>query len=108
MKRIDYIGKRFGRLLVASRADVIMHGRSMAILKSCHYCGIKNGTTTTNKYGSSLEHNGIDRFINEIGYTDKNIVSCCKTCNLAKHAMSPQDFEEWIMRVYSHLFEGNQ
>lgn len=77
------------------------------ILSPCHYCGINGGTLTKMKYGDKLFHNGVDRFYNNKPYTEDNSVACCKKCNIAKSNMEPQDFEEWIQNVYSHLFEGD-
>lgn len=39
----------------------------------CYYCG-----------GSDGELRGIDRVVNEEGYTSENCVSCCTTCNKMK------------------------
>lgn len=77
------------------------------ILKPCHYCGTEYGTTTKMKFGDRLNHNGVDRFYNDVGYNITNCVACCKRCNAAKSNMHPAEFESWIMNVYSNLFEGN-
>lgn len=77
------------------------------ILAPCHYCGIMGGTTTKMKHGDNLSHNGVDRFYNNESYANDNVVTCCKKCNIAKSNMAPQEFEDWIQNVYSHLFEGD-
>lgn len=66
------------------------------ILKNCHYCGIDPSPL-----------NGVDRFDNNQGYFKSNCVSCCKICNNSKSSMSPKEFEQWVMRIYGHLFEGD-
>lgn len=71
----------------------------------CHYCGVRYSSIlnpyfkingTRNKYALNykadqkyiktltVRYNGIDRKNNKIGYTVKNSVPCCKTCNRAK------------------------
>ena len=77
------------------------------IEQPCHYCGDLAGTLTKMRHGDFLKHNGIDRFHNDLGYVKNNCIPCCKRCNIAKGDMSPQNFEEWVITVYSHLFEGN-
>ena len=47
---------------------------------SCLYCGEMD-----------TKH-WIDRFDNNIGYTHKNSVACCETCNKMKMAMGPNEF----------------
>lgn len=53
--------------------------------QSCHYCGKKGP-------------NGIDRIINDTGYTLENCVSCCKHCNYVKGDLSLSDFQAWVKR----------
>ncbi len=69
----------------------------------CFYCGAHPSNSTHNRRGSgNYIYNGIDRIDNSNGYSLNNIVSCCRTCNLAKRDMSQQDFFQWIKRVYKH------
>lgn len=53
--------------------------------ESCHYCGIlpyqKYGSKNCNGY---YIYNGIDRKINNIGYTLENSIACCGICNKMK------------------------
>ena len=72
---------------------------------NCFYCGIIPLQVVKSKYGcGDLIYNGIDRVDSSIGYTTENVVSCCGTCNVAKMAMSKEDFLSWIERVYKHSF----
>lgn len=76
---------------------------------SCTYCGIAPHREIYGSRGACKEHgkyvhNGIDRVDSKIGYTPDNCVSCCKTCNLAKHTMTTQEFLNWIQRVYEFNF----
>jgi hypothetical protein len=74
------------------------------ILKPCFFCGRSGQTETTTPYGMQLIHNGIDRLDNSKGYTIKNSVPCCKTCNLAKNDLSFEEFKNWVEVVYGSLF----
>lgn len=43
--------------------------------------------------------NGIDRLDNSRGYTPDNVKACCKRCNIAKHNMTQEQFNEWLSRL---------
>lgn len=66
----------------------------------CEYCGMPavqvfdNGGTTTPYF-----YNGLDRRDNNKGYTPYNSAPCCKTCNLAKHTLTLEEFIMWIDRL---------
>lgn len=55
----------------------------------CYYCGIDNS-------------NGIDRVYSEMTYNIKNVVSCCKTCNLMKGKMKLYQFKEKLKNIYTY------
>jgi hypothetical protein len=73
----------------------------------CYYCGTLPNTSW---YGgnrtimdtSKFKYNGVDRVDNNTGYFINNCVSCCKTCNNAKAALSVVEFYNWINRVYQN------
>ena len=44
-------------------------------------------------------YTGVDRIDNSLGYETGNIRPCCKWCNMAKHAWSETQFQEWLDRV---------
>lgn len=67
--------------------------------KKCHYCG----GTSFSKWNSSLV--GIDRKNPSVGYSMKNCVPCCKTCNFAKGDMSYEEFKSWIKKVNIHFLK---
>jgi hypothetical protein len=72
--------------------------------QNCHYCGIPPSNIYKYSYKDyTYYYNGIDRINNNIGYIPSNCVACCSVCNVAKHAMSYQDFVTWIHRAASHL-----
>lgn len=62
------------------------------IKKPCQYC--KNNFDDA---GS----NGIDRVDSSFGYSDDNIVPCCKTCNLMKNVLSVDEFYSRIKKIYN-------
>ena len=72
------------------------------IQSPCYYCGKKV------KYIESLDtssFNGVDRVENHRGYEKDNVVSCCSTCNFAKHTLPQQEFIEMCQRVANHQKE---
>lgn len=73
------------------------------IKEPCVYCGSKNKNVWTNSSTKeSFGYTGIDRKDSFIGYTDLNVVPCCKICNYAKKQLSVDEFFEWVNRVYKH------
>jgi hypothetical protein len=66
----------------------------MAIsLRNCEYCGSEPKILEKLNESSKFFRNGIDRKDNNIGYEDKNCVTCCFTCNRAKGSMP---YVKWI------------
>lgn len=61
----------------------------------CIYCGLVSE--------DSSQFNGLDRVDNSVGYAMCNVVTCCKTCNYAKHTMQLSDFLAWITKVSNNL-----
>ncbi len=69
----------------------------------CDYCGC--APSQQNRANNSLFiYNGIDRVNPDEGYTVKNCVACCKTCNTRKGKLSLKEFKTWIKAVHSNLF----
>lgn len=70
--------------------------------KDCFYCGEKpirqyaHDTCRKGKY----TYNGIDRVDNKKGYTEFNVLPCCKDCNKAKATLLQADFFSMIKRIY--------
>lgn len=73
------------------------------ITSPCHYCGIKDVSSTSSKK-EVFYHIGIDRVDSNKGYINGNVRSCCKYCNLAKNRMSENDFLAWLKRAYLHNY----
>lgn len=58
----------------------------------CYYCY----TDISNNTGIKL-----DRINNNLGYTKKNIVGCCRQCNISKNNYTITEFYNWIKKVNS-------
>lgn len=71
----------------------------------CHYCGQmpSNLHRASIKSETGYIYSGVDRVDNAMGYIDGNVVSCCRTCNMAKRAMSYDEFLSWIYKAANHL-----
>lgn len=54
----------------------------------CFYCGDPPSPV-----------NGVDRVDNTRGYTEDNVVSCCRECNSAKRNRTRVEFEQWARRI---------
>lgn len=57
----------------------------------CYYCGL-------------VESNGVDRLHPTIGYTLRNCVPCCKTCNYAKKNLHPAIYIGHLLRILRKNF----
>jgi hypothetical protein len=69
---------------------------------NCFYCNSEPKNVYFASY-YNVTYNGVDRRNNDLGYTLKNSVSCCKMCNIAKNNNTEEDFKNWIERVYNNL-----
>lgn len=68
------------------------------VSQNCHYCGIAPSSLSV--YGlSQFTYNGLDRVDNDLGYTRRNVVTCCAICNNAKKDLSYDEFMAWIARL---------
>lgn len=82
-------------------------------IKNCFWCGqqpsILSKAYPKGKVSKEWEEkaiflrNTIDRLDSKRGYFKKNCVASCKTCNIAKHIMSEEDFQKWIYKVYNYM-----
>lgn len=74
---------------------------SEIVRMSCVYCGESpsNRKKTKNSFGDGFLYSGIDRVDSSKGYTEDNVVPCCKVCNYAKSNMKQYDFRQWALRI---------
>ena len=65
---------------------------------NCSYCGTppKAAAKPNDSSNGVYIYNGLDRISNELGYTEANVVPCCKTCNWAKGKQSHVEFMAWV------------
>ena len=114
---LPYAEASFNELLGKYRGSAAKHGRTFTLSKKqfrgivtqrCHYCGVLPMQMLSNKHlNGNFVYNGVDRVDNRMGYTLKNVVPCCKRCNIAKRDMSQDEFYNWVHQVYGH-FRGNR
>lgn len=73
----------------------------------CHYCGEKEVGSITKKYrnleGQTLRYNGLDRVDPTKGYTEENVVTCCKNCNWMKSDWSYDEFLSRVIKIASRF-----
>lgn len=70
--------------------------------QNCYYCGIEpQQILLTKNCNGQFIYNGVDRVDNTEGYTIKNCVAACYTCNRAKNNYSIKKFNNWISRIVS-------
>lgn len=73
----------------------------------CYWCGAPPSQKCRNGNDWSIYvFNGVDRLHSNLGYTMENCVACCKTCNWAKHTMTPAEFVGWIKVLYTRIQDG--
>jgi hypothetical protein len=86
--------------------DLTIDEFSELIGMPCYYCGQPPSNINGVRAHKTVQvtYSGLDRIDNSIGYTIKNVVPCCRTCNIAKRDMQQKDFLDWAKRVYEHNF----
>lgn len=80
---------------------------SRLVTSQCAYCGAAPYRYYTGQYGAKVLYNGIDRKDNTVGYKLGNVVSCCKTCNVAKNNLPYDEWLAWAKRLSAHLVVTN-
>ena len=91
------LSKEYSKLIMEQ--DCVYCGQSPSMFKLWKVKGQKS-------YNGPWIHNGIDRIDNNLGYTEDNVVPCCKVCNYAKRDMSKKDFIHWIWQAYNCVRPG--
>lgn len=75
----------------------------------CAYCGVAKSSYVSDRRTSySLYYNGLDRLDrldSAKGYTEKNTVAACKSCNISKNEMTVNEFKEYITRLHKYQRE---
>lgn len=81
------------------------------IQSNCSYCGVAPSMELRVKAHGNVYareddvfwFNGVDRLDSSAGYTAKNAVAACATCNLAKSSNSVFTFASWVCRARRFL-----
>ncbi|MGH7974933.1 MAG: hypothetical protein ACREBR_05365 [bacterium] len=68
---------------------------SQLITKPCFYCGCEPNSNLTGFW--------LDRIDNNVGYVLKNVVPCCKICNVMKNNLGFKEFKNHIMKIVRNL-----
>jgi hypothetical protein len=100
------------RLFLRYRANAKKSGAEFSLTKdefrtlvsqTCAYCGISPIQKVHGARDDGFTYNGLDKVNPIAGYTSNNVKPCCKTCNIAKHTLSEQEFYSWLKRAWTHL-----
>jgi len=105
----------FNNLLHSYRSKALKRGFVFDLTKEefrelvtgeCVYCGDSLGSLSRGlgKTSGDFRFTGVDRAVNEEGYTKENAVSCCSTCNFMKHKLGSSAFLEHVSKIYKHNF----
>lgn len=71
---------------------------------NCYYCdSIPKAIIKIPNSRQGYIYNGVDRKINSLGYTEDNVVPCCKRCNFLKSNVDIEDFLLVIRTIYRNL-----
>jgi predicted RNA-binding Zn-ribbon protein involved in translation (DUF1610 family) len=81
---------------------------SRLITQNCFYCNDKPRKTnrfSNRKYVNTetVFANGVDRIDSSKGYTLENCITCCTSCNYAKHKLTQSEFFDKIVKIYKNL-----
>lgn len=86
--------KRYAQLKRVGKATerevtITLNQYTQIVCDNCYYC---NGQLPETGYG-------LDRVDNTKAYSIENIVPCCSICNIAKRALTTQEFFGWLARA---------
>lgn len=77
------------------------------VSNNCYYCNSEPIESPTskgfNRTNIPVKHNGVDRKDNNIGYTKKNSVPCCTTCNMMKKTLGVSEFINHVFKISEHM-----
>jgi hypothetical protein len=84
--------------------------------EKCHYCNddpdnkanVQKSCKAASEYAKTegdFLYNGLDRLNSDLLHDFNNVVTCCFKCNAAKHNLTLDEFDEWIIRTYNHMFK---
>ena len=75
------------------------------VTNNCFYCDSipKTIEPDMDVRNGKFAYNGIDRVNNDKGYLIDNCVTCCKTCNFMKRALTQEQFLEHINNIQKNM-----
>jgi hypothetical protein len=84
--------------------------------RDCYYCGSPPSSVFNVVHSSgpkkgqprcngAFAYNGIDRYINDAGYSKANCVPCCAICNRAKSNRDGSEFLVWVNKIADRNLE---
>lgn len=75
------------------------------VTKNCYYCNTPPRPVLRRKRVNHPPQrlNGIDRKDNEIGYTKRNSVPCCPTCNMMKGKLKAKEFVKRAKKIHDNF-----
>lgn len=83
---------------------------------NCVYCGsepknqrnsskVRSDSSQYARDNGEFIYNGLDRSDSSKKHDMDNCVPCCFSCNWAKGNWSVEDYKNWVIRVYNHMFK---
>ena len=89
---------------IKRRCDVPYEMFMKLVQSNCSYCGVEPSNVFKYQYSDeTFRYSGIDRVDSSIDYLVGNVVSCCRSCNIAKNDMTLSQFTSWVTRVYKQI-----
>lgn len=83
--------------------DLTLEDFVALVQSNCYYCGEEPAISKGHKdWSAYVKCNGLDRVDSTRGYTKDNVVACCRICNMAKGALSREEFIAWAHRLVNH------
>lgn len=91
----------------AKRRNILFHLSKetfrVIVTQPCHYCGDCCQSVSLNRGANGgFNYTGIDRKNNQEGYTVKNSIACCKTCNYMKLDHDYGFFLSHLQKILNH------
>lgn len=108
-------GTAFRKLLSTYRESAARNGRQFELTDAvfrlltsspCSYCGQLPSKPARSFAGEVYLYNGIDRKLNQFGYTFENCVPCCWPCNRLKGSRNIEEFLGHVRQIARTCVEG--
>lgn len=97
--RQRYLSYQVGSRKIGREFEISLDRFREMVHADCWYCGGPPTSTWRKRDPKLAKLNGIDRFDNDRGYVEGNIVACCGVCNRAKHTAPVDVFIELCKRI---------